>query len=102
MSKAIIYTIQGTLQGAFTNKKKFWDDLLLQEKSVDKLKIKLSPNKISSLNYQKVVKYLKERTMLRIYKQQMLDQYKDNIEQCPSYINVWEVQLNQHYNLKEK
>ena len=39
--------------------------------------------------------------MLRIYTKKDLQYFKHGIEDCPSYINIWEVEMNKQYKLKE-
>ena len=103
MAKAIIYSDRkGILRGVYSNKKNLWD-ILEQEEDVDSLSIKLNPTKITKLGYSKVVKYLKERSMLRIYKNNDLEDYDidNDIESCPTYIKLWEVEINKPYKLEE-
>ena len=102
MAKGIVYVKEHTLMGVYSNKKNLWDQL---EKDVDveKLVIKLNPTKTTNLAYSKVVKYLKARTMLRVYKEEDIVDYEidQNIENCPSYINLYEVEINTPYKLGE-
>jgi len=103
MAKAIVYTQQGILKGVFSNKKNLWD-VLEKDENVSDLVIKLNPTKTTDLKYSKVVKYLKERTMLRIYKELDIIDYEcdGNIEECPSYISLWEVEINKPYELNKE
>lgn len=103
MAKAIIYAAEnGVLKGVYSNKKNLWD-VLEQDEDIDKLYIKLNPIKTTKLAYSKVVKYLKDRSMLRIYHDDDVMDYEldNNIENCPVYIKLWEVEINKPYKLKE-
>jgi len=102
MAKAIIYSNKNTLKGVYSNKKNLWNQLE-QDEDVSNLLIKLNPVKTTDLTYSKVVKYLKERSMLRIYKKSDIVEYEnnDNVENCLSYIRLWETEINKKYKMKD-
>ena len=103
MAKGMVYSNHGVLKGVFSNKKNLWDFLIADE-DVNNLSIKLNETKTTELTYSKVVKYLKERTMLQIYYNDDLVDYEaeNNIENCPTYVRLWEVEINKPYKLGDE
>ena len=100
MGKGMVYSNHGVLKGVFSNKKNLWD-FLSEDEDVNNLSIKVNPTKTTDLTYPKVVKYLKERSMLQIYYNDDLIDYEasEDVENCPAKIRLWEVEINKPYNL---
>ena len=95
MSKAIIYSKRSVLQGVFSNKKNFWEDLIKQTDE-NNLAIRLSKVKTTQLKYTKIPKYLGERKQLNIYFQDEIDEI--GVENCKPQFQVWECETNQRYS----
>ena len=99
MAKGIVLVKEKRLIGVYSNKNNMWKVLSNIEGAEDTLLIKTSETTILNCSYSNMVRYLKQRIMLKLYSKQ---EYNDgvNIEELKPIYRIWETIINQ--NLPER
>lgn len=97
--RCFVCSKESVLQGVFTQKKHLWKELE-DHCDVNELVIKLTKDKITPLNYNKLCKYLTRRGMLVIYLKEDMEAFDGMIDECPPTYKIWAAVTNEHYELK--
>ena len=98
MAKMTIITHHGRIRGVFTQKKKLWEVIGLNELAKD-LMIAVTEVKFSELTYSKMCKHLKERGVLQIYDSAEVGPDMEASDVKSSYI-LWDIDTNTFYDPK--
>ena len=106
MAKMTVISHHGRIRGIFTQKKKLWEVMGMDELAKE-LMVAITEVKFTDLTYTKMCKYLKERGVLQIYESENIVEGDEAPGLDCSYI-LWDIETNTFYDpelpdeLKEK
>lgn len=94
MARMFVISERGRIRGLFTQKKKLWETMGMETKD---LMVAVSEIKFSELNYNKMCKYIKERSILQLYDTNDVAPGIEASDVSSEYI-IWEIEVNTFYD----
>ena len=100
MARMLVISQRSLLRGVFTQKKKLWEEIGLEDKN---LKVAVSATKMIDLKYSNLCKYISDRKILQIYDSDDIEEAfacNDDLSNVNPEYMIWELETNTYYDPK--